>query len=405
LTVSVFTYKAVNREGRLAEGYLDAADSRGAVARLESMGLVPVSVEESTASRAPSRSRIAIRRVSRKDVLYFTEELSTLIHAGLPVDRSLEIAASLATKPALRDAIRDVLKQIKSGKSLSEAFAMHPRYFSGLYVSMLRAGEAGGVLDAVLTRLVEFERSADELRSYLTSALVYPGLLLAVGTGSVGILLYFVIPKFAVIFGDIGVAVPLETRVLLGISEFTRQYWWVFVAAILAGSAAFRNWRRTPGGSRAWDAFKLRLPLLGPAITKVEVARFARTLGTLLNSAVPLIAAVRIVQGIMRNQILAEGISKIADGAKRGEGVSKPMRESGVFPPLALHLVEVGEETGRLDTMLIQVADVYEKEVRTAVKALTAVFEPVIILVMGVLIGTIVLSMLMAIFSINEVGF
>jgi general secretion pathway protein F len=297
------------------------------------------------------------------------------------------------------------LKQIKSGKSLSEAFAMHPRYFSGLYVSMLSAGEAGGVLDAVLARLVEFERSADELRSYLTSALVYPGLLLAVGTGSVGILLYFVIPKFAVIFSDIGVAIPLETRVLLSISDVTRSYWWVFAAAIAAAGVGFRNWRRTSGGSRAWDAFKLRIPLLGPALVKVEVARFARTLGTLLGSAVPLIAAVRIVQGIVRNRILAEGISKIADGAKRGEGVSKPMRESGVFPPLALHMVEVGEETGRLDTMMIQVADVYEKEVRTAVKALTAVFEPVIILVMGVLIGTIVLSMLMAIFSINEVGF
>jgi general secretion pathway protein F len=214
-----------------------------------------------------------------------------------------------------------------------------------------------------------------------------------------------VIPKFAVIFSDIGVAIPLETRVLLSISDVTRSYWWVFAAAIVAAGVGFRNWRRTSGGSRAWDAFKLRIPLLGPALVKVEVARFARTLGTLLGSAVPLIAAVRIVQGIVRNRILAEGISKTADGAKRGEGVSKPMRESGVFPPLALHMVEVGEETGRLDTMMIQVADVYEKEVRTAVKALTAVFEPVIILVMGVLIGTIVLSMLMAIFSINEVGF
>jgi general secretion pathway protein F len=405
LTLRVFAYKAVNAEGRITDGKVEASDSRGAVVRLESMGLVPVSVEESAASRKDFSFQFPGRGVSRKDILYFTEGFSTLIHAGLPVDRSLEIASDLTTKAALRDVIRNVLTQIKSGKSLSEAFALHPRYFSPLYVNMLRAGEAGGVLDAVLMRIVEFQRSADELRSYLVSSLVYPGLLLAVGTGSVGILLYFVIPKFAVIFADIGVAVPPATAALLWISDVTRRYWWVIAAGIAALVAAFRAWRKTPAGSRSWDSFKLRLPLLGPTIVKIEVSQFARTLGTLLNSAVPLISGVRIVQGIARNQILAEGISKIADGAKRGEGVSRPMRESGVFPPLALHMIEVGEETGKLDGMLIQVADVYEKEVRTSVKTLTAVFEPVIILVMGILIGTIVLSMLMAIFSINEVGF
>jgi general secretion pathway protein F len=403
--VGVFVYRAVNAEGRLSEGHLEAANSRGVVVRLEGMGLVPVSVEESPAARQFTRTSFLARRVSRKDILYFTEELSTLVHAGLPLDRSLEIAASLTTKPALRDAIRDVLKQIKSGKSLSDAFASHPRYFSTLYVNMLRAGEAGGVLDVVLARLVEFERAADELRSYLSSALVYPGLLLAVGSGSVAILLYFVIPKFALIFADIGTAIPPQTQVLLWISDVTRQYWWAIAGTILLLWAAFQYWKKTPGGSKSWDIFKLRLPLLGPTLLKIEVARFARTLGTLLNSAVPLISGVRIVQGIARNQVVAAGISKIADGAKRGEGVSKPMKESGVFPPLALHMVEVGEETGRLDAMLIQVADVYEKEVRTSVKALTAVFEPLIILIMGVLIGTVVLSMLSAIFSINEIGF
>jgi type II secretory pathway component PulF len=403
--LSVFAYKAVNADGRLAEGFLEAADSRGAVVRLESMGLVPVSVEESTVGRQSTGWSPLARRVSRKDVLYFTEEFATLVHAGLPLDRSLDVAANLTPKPALREAIRDILKQIKSGKSVSEAFAAHPRYFSSLYVNMLRAGEAGGVLDAVMARLVEFERAADELRSYLTAALIYPMLMLAVGTGSVAILLYFVIPKFATIFSDIGAAIPPETQFLLWLSAMTRHYWWVLAGGIAAAVMAFRSWRKTPKGSRAWDAFKLRVPLLGQTILKIEVSRFARTLGTLLSSAVPLISGVRIVQGIARNQLVAEGISRIADGAKRGEGVSKPMRESGVFPLLALHMVEVGEETGRLDAMLLQVADVYEKEVRASVKALTAVFEPVIILVMGVLIGTVVLSMLSAIFSINEVGF
>jgi general secretion pathway protein F len=243
------------------------------------------------------------------------------------------------------------------------------------------------------------------LRSYLVSSLVYPGLLLAVGSGSVAILLYFVIPKFATIFADIGVAIPPQTAALLWVSDFTRHYWWVCAGAIALAAAGFRAWIKTPKGRRDWDVLILKTPLLGPVALKVEVARFARTLGTLVRSAVPLIAAMRIVQGIARNQILAEGISKVAEGAKRGEGVSRPMRASGVFPPLILHLVEVGEETGKLDAMLIQVADIYEKEVRTAVKALVSVFEPIIILVMGVLIGAVVLSMLTAIFSINEVGF
>jgi len=402
--VRVFHYKAVNAKGKLAEGQVEASDTKSAVIRIEGLGLVPVSVEESAVPRHIGQPRWGFKRVTKKDILHFTEELSTLIHAGLPIDRSLEIVASLTVKTELRDAIRDILKQVKSGKSLPDAFEAHPRFFPPLYINMLRAGEAGGVLDAILARLVEFEQSADELRSHLVSALIYPCLLLAVGIASVSILVYFVIPKFAVIFEDVGAAIPPETQALLWISEITRQYWWVFAGIVALLVAGFRAWLKSPTGSRSWDAMKLRVPLLGTTILKVEVARFARTLGTLLGGAVPLISAVRIVRNIARNQLVAEGIAGIAEGAKRGEGVSKPMRQSGVFPPLAVHMVEVGEETGRLDSMLIQIADSYDKEVRASVKALTAVFEPVIILVMGLLVGTIVLSMLMAIFSINEVG-
>ncbi len=401
----VFRYKAVNAHGAYSEGQLDAADTRAAVYRLQSMGLIPVSIEE-PAGRRPSRSKgILLQRVSRKDILFFTEELSTLVHAGLPLDRSLTVAAELASKPALRNVIHDVLKQIKAGKSLAESLSAHPRHFSRLYVNMVRAGEAGGVLDVILQRLVEFERSADELRSYMISALIYPVLLTGVGAASIGILLYFVIPKFAGIFAEMGAAIPPATMAMLWLSEVTRSYWWVALGSVAAIIAAIRYWIGTSWGRRTWDALKLRLPMLGTTILKMEMARFARTLGTLIASAVPLIAGVRIVQDIANNKIVAEGISRIAEGAKRGEGVSRPMRDAGVFPGLAIHLVEVGEETGRLDVMLLQVADVYEKDVKTSIKALTSVFEPAIILVMGIIVGTVVLSMLMAIFSINEIGF
>lgn len=401
----VFRYKAVNAHGAYSEGQLDAADTRAAVYRLQSMGLIPVSIEEPAGRRSSRSKGISLQRVSRKDILFFTEELSTLIHAGLPLDRSLTIAAELASKPALRNVIHDVLNQIKAGKSLAESLSVHSRYFSRLYVNMVRAGEAGGVLDVILQRLVEFERSADELRSYLISALIYPVLLTGVGVASIGILLYFVIPKFASIFAEMGAAIPPATMAMLWLSAVTRSYWWVALASVAAIIAAIRYCIGTSWGRRTWDALKLRLPMLGSTILKMEMARFARTLGTLMASAVPLIAGVRIVQDIANNKIVAEGISRIAEGAKRGEGVSRPMREAGVFPGLAIHLVEVGEETGRLDVMLLQVADVYEKDVKTSIKALTSVFEPAIILVMGIIVGTVVLSMLMAIFSINEIGF
>ncbi len=404
--MGTFAYKAVNPQGKHFQGRVEAADVSAAAFSVRNMGLIPVSIDEpSTKPSGRSLPTLRLQRVTRKDILFFTEELATLVRAGLPLDRSLSITRELAPKQVLREVIDDLLKQIKGGKSLAEALAAHPKQFSRLHVSMIRAGEAGGVLDVILDRLAEFERSADELRSYLIASLVYPILLTLVGLGSFGILFYFVIPRFATIFDDVGAEMPTSTLALLTMSNFTRDYWWAVLAGLALLALGVRGWLQTAGGRRMWNIVQFRMPLFGPTLLKVEVARFARTLGTLISSAVPLIAGVRIVQDIAHNQILAEAISKIADGAKRGEGVSKPMRDAGVFPGLAVHLVGVGEETGRLDAMLLQLADVYEKDVKTSVKALTAVFEPLIILVMGILIGTVVLSMLMAIFSINDIAF
>jgi general secretion pathway protein F len=235
--------------------------------------------------------------------------------------------------------------------------------------------------------------------------LIYPALLTVVGIVSIAILLFFVIPRFATIFNDLGAPIPLSTQVLLTLSDWTLRYWMIILAAAAVTVFSLRYWLRTRAGRHQFDVWRLRLPMLGSTMLKIQIGRFARTLGTLLASAVPLIQAVRIVQEIATNEVVADAISKIADGAKRGLGVSRPMREAGVFPDLAIHLVEVGEETGRLDAMLLQLGDIYDKDVRTSVRSLTSVFEPAIILVMGVIVGTVVLSMLMAIFSINEVGF
>src|SRR5262249_49433066 len=217
-----FLYKAVNAQGRFAEGRMEASDKRGVVSQLETMGLIPVTVEEPVGNRPSTFSGLQLRRISRRDILFFTEELSTLVHAGLPLDRTLSIISETVQKPALRAIVDNVLRQIKGGKSLAEAMASHPKCFSRLYVNMIRAGEAGGVLDPILARLVEFERAADELRGYLISSLIYPCLLASVGVGSIGILLWFVIPKFASIFTDAGAAIPAGTLALLWLSELTR---------------------------------------------------------------------------------------------------------------------------------------------------------------------------------------
>ena len=345
--MATFAYKAVNGQGQRFEGRIEAADTGEAAFSVRNMGLIPISVNKPLErSKGLSLPRIEFQRVTRKDILFFTEELSTLVSAGLPLDRSLSITRELATKRALRKVIDDVLKQIKGGKSLAEALSAHPKQFSRLYVSMVRAGEAGGVLDVILARLAEFERSADELRSYLAAAMVYPALLTAVGVGSLGILFYFVIPRFATIFEDIGAEMPGSTQLMLSVANATRDYWWIVLIAIAVAGLSTRAWLRTPHGSRTWDILQLKTPLLGSTLLKIEVARFARTLGTLVSSAVPLITGVRIVENIATNQILREAVSKIADGAKRGEGVAKPMREAGVFPGLAVHLVGVGEEDG-----------------------------------------------------------
>src|SRR5262245_43193000 len=251
--MAVFSYKAVNAEGKFAEGRLEAADSRAATFRLQSMGLIPVSIDEPSKVAGRAMPRLYLQRITHKDILFFTEELSTLINAGLPLDRSLAITAELAAKPALRGVVNNVLKEIKGGKSLAEGLAMHPKHFSRLYVNMIRAGEAGGVLDVILDGLVEFHRSAYELRSYLITALIYPALLVAVGLASVSGLLFFVIPRFATIFEDMGAAIPPATQLLLTVSSLTRSYWWVLLLVIGLTVFAMRAWLATPKGSRSWD--------------------------------------------------------------------------------------------------------------------------------------------------------
>jgi general secretion pathway protein F len=401
-----YTYRASTLEGKIVEGMLEAADGGTVAVKLQDMGLLPIRV--GVASKKAGLNREiewpwARKRVRRKHLLVFTHELHTLVKSGFPLDRSLAVLGQLAESKVLAEIVQDVLNEIKGGKSLSEGMGKYPEVFPRVYVNMVRAGEVGGVLEDILGRLVMFLETSENLRSYMIGALIYPVLLGVVGLVSVTILTLFVVPRFAGVFTDMGLPLPLPMAILNGLSEFLSRYWWLVLGVVGALGFYLRHYRSTVEGRVRWDRWLLKLPLLGKVLQKVEVSRFSRTLGTLLHSGVPLLQAMTIVREIVGNQGIATMIEPIRNGIKKGEGISQPMKQSGVFPPLAMHLVEVGEESGKLDSMLIQVADVYDNEVRNGVKNLIAFFEPALILLMGIIIGTIVVSMLLAIFSVNDV--
>jgi general secretion pathway protein F len=401
-----YTYRAATPEGKIVEGTVEAADHGAVAFKLQDMGLLPMKVGVAGKTSVLSRDvewPWKSRRVRRKHLLVFTQELHTLVRSGFPLDRSLSVLAQLAESEALAEVVLDVLKEVKGGKSFSEALTKYPEVFPKIYINMIKAGEAGGALDEVLGRIAAFMETSENLRSYFIGALIYPVLLSIVGIASVTILTLFVVPRFVSIFHDSGLPLPLPMLLMKFLSDVIGGYWWLILLSIVLAAILIRRSRSTPEGRLKWDRWLLRLPLLGQVIRKIEVARFSRTLGTLLHGGVPLLQGMTIVREIIGNQGIATLIEPIRNGIKKGEGIAKPMKQSGVFPPLAMHLIEVGEESGKLDTMLVQVADVYDTEVRNSIKNLIAFFEPALILLMGIIIGTIVVSMLLAIFSINDV--
>ncbi len=405
--MAFFEYKAVTPEGKVIEGTLEAADEQTVMTRLEEQGQLPIRVhiagEAGPLGGLLGGLTSRRKRVPRADLLVFTQELSTLLNAGLTLDRSLTILSELTENAYLREVIKELLREVKGGKALSDAFATYPHVFPKIYVNMIRAGEAGGALDDILSRLGEYLERGEELRSYLVSALIYPMILSLVGAASIIVMLTFVIPKFAVIFENAGAPVPLPMKILLFLSGVVVSYWWAALVATAGVWYLIRRRLATPEGRMSWDRRKLKLPVIGAVLQKLEVSRFGRTLGTLLQSAVPLIQSINIVKEVIGNQAMAAAMEPIKSGVKKGEGLANPVREADIFPPFALHLLQVGEETGRLDVMLLKIAETYDRDLRTSMKRLISLFEPAIILGMGVVVGAMVVSMLYSIFSINDI--
>ncbi|MCJ7747676.1 MAG: type II secretion system F family protein [Desulfobacterales bacterium] len=401
-----FLYKATTLGGETVEGLMDGKDEESIIQGLHRLGYIPIRIT-STQERRPSLrlSSFLPQRVGVKNLLIFTQELSTLISAGLPLDRSLGILGTLTENERLSEAVKDVLKRIEGGNSLAEALGNHPRIFPKLYVNMVKAGESGGFLEVILSRLAQYLQSTKEIRDYLISVMIYPLILMVVSGVSIVILMTFVIPRFARIFSDMGQAIPLSTQIMLSISYSIKSYWWIGLGIILMIYLGLRIYNQDEERRLRWDKFKLRWVAIGDLIKKVEVARFSRTLGTLIQSGVSILPALNLVKEISQNRVISRSIAHVHDRLREGKAISKSLEEAGVFPPLAVHLISVGEETGKLDAMLIKVAESYEENVRNTIKRFVSLLEPLIILVMGAVVGFIVISMLLAIFSINEIPF
>ena len=404
----VFAYKAADQRGQTIDGVMEAADAQSVVERLQRDAYFPIHVapqQERTALAGLRITALRGQRVPGRDLAAFTQQLATLLEAGLPLDRALGILEGLAPSPRIRAITTDVLRSVRGGTSLGEALAKHhPRPFSRLYINMVRAGERGGVLEQTLRRLAEFLEEAQEFRDTLVSALIYPTLLATVGGAAVIFLMTFVIPRFADIFRDLGSAIPWPTQVLMAVSGWLTRYWWAVAGGALAIALLIRTWVATAAGRLRADELILGVPVLGAVVLQTEVARFARITGTLLKSGVPMLAALGVVKEMMGNLVLARAVDGLADGVRRGAGLSRPMDDSHVFPALATHMVRVGEETGRLEDMLLKVGATFETDTRKQVKRLIALVEPAIILVMGLVVAFIVVAMLMAILSITDIA-
>jgi general secretion pathway protein F len=397
-----FFFRAVATDGKIRTGTITAETEKIVARELKRQGLIPVFV----GSEKKKSFELKMPRFGsghRKDVLFFTQELSTLLNAGVPLDRALGITAELTEKGNFRSIVLDVMRILKGGKSFADSLGTHPLYFSDLYVNMVRAGEASGSLGTIFERLSEFERTRDDLRGYIVSSLIYPALLTLVGFGSVFILLDFVVPRFAAIFSDPRMKIPTPTLLLIQTSAYVRAYSLPAFAVLVALIVGFQTYIRTAAGALWWDSLRLKVPLLGDALRKAETARFARAMSTLIAASVPLVQSIGIARGILNNRRIAGTLEQVSQGVKRGEGIAGPLSRAGQFPPLASHLLSVGEETGNLEAMFGRMADIYDAETRSAIRRFTSMFEPVIILVMGVMVGALILSMMLAITGINDV--
>ncbi len=418
-----YNYVALDSRGQEATGLVEAASTNDAIGRLRQAGYFPTSVYEEAVARADDKAArrraakmvratkpraktgIALfkrTKVKPKILMIFTRQLATLIDSGLPLVRSLTVLAKQERDKVLKNTINSLSDSVQSGNTFSDALALHPRIFNNLFVNMVKAGEVGGVLEMALNRLSEFQEKAAKIKNKVIAAMVYPLIVMTMAVGIMAFLLVFIVPKFEAIFHDMlgDKPLPAVTTFVIGTSNVVKNHGLVLLGAVIVAVTAYKFIGRTRGGRFVIDSFKLRMPLFGDLNRKTAISRFARTLGTLVTSGVPILQALNITRETAGNAVIAAAISHVHDSVKEGESIVQPLEASRAFPPMVTSMVEVGEETGKLPEMLLKIADVYDDEVDNAVAALTSMLEPIMIVFLALIVGTIVLALFTPLISI-----
>ncbi len=405
--MALFTYKAINQLGETEEGTREVADEQVLITALQAEGLIPLHVTAgSNRSFFSLGFGLKTSKLSQKDIALLTGELATLLESGLPLDKSLLVLIDLTEdNERLSKLITRVLEKVKGGTSLAEALEQQQGVFTKFYLNMIRAGEAGGSLDQVLTRLSDYLERSQELKDSVSTALIYPIILLVMSLASLFIMLTFVVPQFTEMFESAGKALPISTQIVVGLAEWLQAYWWALLIGFIFISSYMKYQFADPIRKKVWDGRFLKLPLAGTIITNKETANITRTLGTLLGNGVSILSALAIVRETVDNLVIAGTIAEAEEHLKQGKNLSEALLEKPLLPKMALQMIKMGEETGRLEEMLLRVATIYDKQLRVAIQRLLAFLEPVLIITLGLMIAGIIVSILLAILSVNDLAF
>jgi len=405
--MSVYEYMALNKVGKNVNGIIDADSSVAARRKLRGMGIFPIEVTESSTEQKEQTSRstsvsLFFKRVKPGELSAITRQLSILLGAGITLVASMDALLSQISNPVLKKIMAQVKEAVNEGNSFAFALSQHPRVFSQIYINMARAGEASGSLDLVLERLAEFSENQQALKARFRAALAYPVLMSIIGTLILFFLITFIVPNITKIFSDMHQSLPLPTLVLIGLSSFLKSFWWLVFIVLIGSVVLIKKLIKTPKGRYVWDKLKLRSPVIGPISIKMSMSRFGRTLGSLLQSGVILLPALKIVRNIVGNTLITEVIDNAMEEIEKGKSLAVPLSRSPWFPPIAVQMISVGEQSGELEKMLNKIADIYERETESQIMALTSMLEPVMILGMGLVVGFIVISILLPIFEMNQ---
>jgi type II secretion system protein F len=404
--MSNFTYKAKDSKGAPIQGSMEAESQAVVINRLQSMGYFPILIMADKTEKKKNRGlRFLIGKgFQTMDLTAFNRQLADLLSAGIPLVKALAIIVNQTSNEYLREVISAISNDVQGGDTLAGALSKHPRIFPKLYCAMVRAGETGGMLDGILERLADFSEMEDEIRSKIKSALAYPVVMVFAGSVAIIILMTVVIPKIIKIYADLEQTLPLPTQILINIMNFVGLRWWLLLGLIIIPIVFFYKFIHTEEGRSLWHKFTLKIPILGEVILKRQIAQFARTLGSLLKNGVSILSSLEIVKEIIGNKLVKEEIGKISENITQGSGIAAPLKGSNIFPPVVVNMIAIGEETGRLHDVLLRIANSYDIQVDRSVKTLTALVEPLVILLMGFVVAFVVISMLLPIFTLDPTG-